>query len=68
MSQAVVQPPGPHWSDNLPLDDYSLDFLLPPGSTGCQLDTTMLTALASFKLEEEMISSKVGIVGLADLH
>ena len=65
MPQAAVQPPGPHGSDN---DDYTLDFLMPAGSTGCQLDTILLTALSSFKLEKEMISSKLGIAGLADLH
>jgi hypothetical protein len=68
MTQAAGQPPGPHWSDDLPLDNYSLDFLLPLGSSGCQLDTILLTALASYKLEEEMLSSKLGIAGLADLH
>ena len=68
MPQAAVQPPAPHRSDNLPLGDYSLDFLLPAGSTWCQLDTILLTALASYKLEEEMVSSMLGIAGLADLH
>ena len=68
MPQAAVQPPPPHRSDNLSLGDYSLDFLLPAGSTWCQLDTILLTALASYKLEEEMVSSMLGIAGLADLH
>ena len=60
MTQAAGQPPGPRSSDDLPLDKYSLDFLLPLGSSGCQLDTILLTALASYKLEEEMLSSKLG--------
>ena len=49
---------------------YSADFLRPVGSTGCQLDAILLQALASYQLEEELVSRRLrlGIARLVDLY
>ena len=64
-----MQAPGPHWSDDYPLQNYSLDFLRPlSGSGGVQLDTVPLEFLTKFKLDDKLLSSKLGISGLSDLY
>ena len=49
------------------MSKYSLDFLRPrSGSGGVQLDTALSEPLAGFKLDDKLLSTKLGISGLTD--
>ena len=47
---------------------YSFDFLRPAGSKGVQLDTVLLEAITRFRMDDKLLSNKLGISGLADLY
>ena len=46
----------------------SLDFLRPGKSNHCEIGTILQEAVARFKIEEELMSTRMGISGLNDLY
>ena len=66
---AQVVPQAAHRGRDLPLSDYSLDFLRPlSGAGGVQLDTVLLESLTHFRMDDKLRSSRLGIPGLSDLY
>ena len=49
-------------------DTTSLGFLRPTGSTYCQIDSILRQAVSRYKIEDTLLSNKMGISGLQDLY
>jgi hypothetical protein len=69
LSQAAQEPALLPQAPTAAAANYSLDFLRPQAdSDGVQLDTALSESLARFKLDDKLLSTKLGIAGLADLY
>lgn len=68
LAPAELKHPLPSQPSDPAATQHSFDFLRPQGTHGLQLNTLMLHALAGYDVEDELLSSKLGIAGVADLY
>lgn len=53
----------------LPADPLtSLDFLRPQGSIYCQTELILQQAISKYRIEDSLLSNKMGIIGVHDLY